>query len=75
MFQESVKYEGIYIFGGYSGKFDQNPIVNNTLTILRFVGKTPQFLQPETTGITPSARFGHSSTFLHKLHLLAIFGG
>lgn len=67
----AIKHEGIYIFGGQDQSFENN----NTLNILRTDSKPMIWVQVQTEGRAPMARFQHSMVFCEMLGVIVVQGG
>ena len=63
--------EGIYFFGGRN----QQEVITNKLFLLKIGKSKPVWVRPETTGITPFPRYGHTMEYYQSMKILVIFGG
>lgn len=61
----------MYFFGGKGSKGE----AIGDLRVLKTDCKPMQWLKPDTKGVHPSARYGHSLTYSQELNFILIHGG
>eukprot|EP00350_Pseudokeronopsis_sp_OXSARD2_P009522 CAMPEP_0170563394 /NCGR_PEP_ID=MMETSP0211-20121228/66284_1 /TAXON_ID=311385 /ORGANISM="Pseudokeronopsis sp., Strain OXSARD2" /LENGTH=181 /DNA_ID=CAMNT_0010881561 /DNA_START=1186 /DNA_END=1731 /DNA_ORIENTATION=- len=66
-----IKHEGVYFFGGRK----PDGFSTNELFVLRVGIKPLQWLKPETKGIPPGPRYGHSMNYNEQMNCMILFGG
>lgn len=69
--QQSVKFPGIYIFGGIN--YEHQAL--DTMYLLKTGKKPLNWEIIETSGQGPSPRFQHSMVYNDKLNIIIVFGG
>lgn len=62
---------GIYFFGG----LDEYGFTTNDLYVLRVGTPMLYWSKPETKGVGPCPRFGHSMHYVEFMNCILIFGG
>lgn len=68
---EKIDQEGVYYFGGKNSKGE----LLGDLRILKTDTKPMHWVKPETKGIPPKPRYGHSMDFQQEFNFLIIHGG
>jgi hypothetical protein len=67
----SIKYEGVYVFGG----IDKEGICNNQLRLLKCGKKPLEWLKINAEGTPPCPRYSASMSFHEDLEVLIVHGG
>lgn len=66
-----IKEEGIYVFGG----MDNHQQISNRLRVLKMGCYPLKWIEPETKGTPPMARYLHTMNFYQDLNIIIIYGG
>ncbi|KAL4466060.1 hypothetical protein ABPG74_004297 [Tetrahymena malaccensis] len=67
----NIQQEGVYFFGGKNTKGE----ILGDLKILRTDVKPMQWIKPETKGVGPKNRYGHTMEFSQEFNFIVIHGG